>query len=95
MNIYISGLDATVTNDSLNSLFATYGQVNSARIMIDGFTGYSRGFGFVEMPNNDEAATAITAINGSVLEGRQVSVKESLPATEHRGSYPVGVRSRK
>jgi len=95
MNIYVAGLGPEVAAESLKALFSAYGQVDSSKVMIDGFTGYSRGFGFVEMPDNAEAAKAILAIDGSMVEGLAVSVTEAKPATERKGSYPVGPKYRK
>lgn len=95
MNIYVAGLGPEVASESLEALFSVYGQVNSSKVMIDGFTGYSRGFGFVEMPDSTEAANAISAIDGSMIQGLAVSVTEAKPAIERKGSYPVGSKYRK
>ena len=89
MNIYVSNLNHHVTDDMLNSTFAAHGEVASAKVILDQFTGYSRGFGFVEMPNEAEAATAIEKVNGTEMDGRAVYVKEARPKTEHKGSYPT------
>jgi RNA recognition motif-containing protein len=93
MNLYVSNLGEKITDDSLRAIFATHGEVGSATIVKDNFSGYSRGFAFVEMPNDTEAALAITRLHGSVLDGRSVSVEEARPQPEHKGSYPA--RSRK
>jgi RNA recognition motif-containing protein len=77
MNLYISNLGEQITDESLRAIFATYGVVHSAEIAKDQFTGYSRGFAFIEMPNEDEALAAIVRLNGSVLNGRSVSVEKA------------------
>ncbi|HEV7620930.1 MAG TPA: RNA-binding protein [Flavisolibacter sp.] len=90
MNIYISNLGDKITDESLRTLFAEHGKVNSAKVITDHFTGYPRGFAFVDMPDETEASLAITKINGSILEGQTLSVKEARPKEEHKGSYAVG-----
>jgi RNA recognition motif-containing protein len=95
MNLYISNLGDKITDESLRAIFATHGEVGSARIIKDQFSGYSRGFAFIEMPNEDEAITAISKINGAVVDGRSVSVQEARPKTENKGSYPARDRSKK
>jgi RNA recognition motif-containing protein len=79
MNLYISNLGEQITDESLRAIFATYGVVHSANIAKDQFTGFSRGFAFIEMPNDNEALAAISRINGSVLNGRSVSVEKAKP----------------
>ena len=79
MNLYVSNLGEQITDESLRGVFATYGEVSSSKIIKDRFTGYSRGFGFVEMPDETEAKKAMAKINGSVLNGRNVSVTEARP----------------
>lgn len=77
MNLYVSNLGDQITDESLRAIFATHGAVNSSEIVKDRFNGYSRGFAFVEMPNDAEALKAIKRINGSVVNGRSVSVEEA------------------
>lgn len=79
MNIYVGNLPYSATENSLRDLFEGYGAVTTAKIVTDKFTGSSRGFGFVEMPNNDEAQRAITELNGKDFEGRKIVVNESKP----------------
>jgi len=79
MNLYVSNLGEQITDESLRGIFATYGEVASSKIIKDRFTGYSRGFGFIEMPDDMQAQTAIAKINGSVLNGKNVSVQEARP----------------
>ncbi len=78
MNIYVGNLPFRTTNDDLEQLFSEYGSVNSASVITDRDTGRSRGFGFVEMPD-DEARTAIEALNGYDYEGRPLTVNEARP----------------
>ena len=89
MNLYISNLGEKTTDETLRTAFVTHGQVSSAKVIKDHFTGYSRGFAFVEMPNDAEANAAISNLNGSSIDGQIVSVKESKPKIEHKGSYPA------
>jgi RNA recognition motif-containing protein len=74
--IYVGGLPYSATEQQLSDLFAAHGAVASARIITDKFTGQSRGFGFVEMSSDAEAQAAITALNGSEMGGRTLTVKE-------------------
>src|SRR5579862_4325488 len=83
MNIYVGNLSYVATENSLRNLFENYGSVTTAKIVTDKFTGSSRGFGFVEMPNNDEAARAIAELNGKDFEGRKIVVNESRPREEN------------
>src|SRR5580658_6578728 len=78
-NIFVGNLDFNVSEEAVRSLFERYGQVNSARIMTDRETGRSRGFAFVEMENEGEADQAITALNGSTVDGRAINVNEARP----------------
>jgi RNA recognition motif-containing protein len=85
MNIYVGNLAPDVTEDELKLAFEAFGQVQTATIIKDKFSGESRGFGFVEMPAKAEAQTAITEMNGKDLKGRALNVNEARPKTEHRG----------
>lgn len=82
MNIYISNLSWNTKNDSLENLFSQYGEVSSARIITDRETGRSRGFGFVEMPNDNEGQSAIDALNNTELEGKTITVNVARPKTD-------------
>jgi len=84
MNIYVGNLSSTTTEDELRSAFEAFGQVTSATIIKDKFSGESRGFGFVEMPSKDEAQEALNKMNGQDLNGRSVRVSEARPRTERR-----------
>jgi RNA recognition motif-containing protein len=79
MNIYVGNLSYSATESDLRDAFEGYGDVSSARIISDRATGKSKGFGFVEMPNDAEAKSAISALDGKDLKGRPLRVNESLP----------------
>ena len=82
MNIYVSHLNFATKDDSLLNLFAEYGEVSSANIIMDRETGRSRGFGFVEMPNDAEGQKAIEALNDTEFEGKVIGVNIARPKTE-------------
>lgn len=82
MNIYVGNLSHDVTEDELRQAFAAHGEVASVNIITDKFSGQSRGFGFVEMPKNDEAQAAISALNGMDLKGRSLNVNEARPRND-------------
>jgi RNA recognition motif-containing protein len=86
MNIYVGNLSYEVTEGDLRSAFEEFGQVVSTSIIKDKYTGESKGFGFVEMPSNQEAQAAIGALNGKELKGRAINVNEARPRTEKRVS---------
>ncbi|MBI5673229.1 MAG: RNA-binding protein [Nitrospira sp. CG24B] len=83
--IYVGGLPYSATEQQLSDLFAAHGAVASARIITDKFTGQSRGFGFVEMSADAEAQAAITALNGSEMGGRTLTVNEARPQEPRTG----------
>ena len=85
MNIYVGNLSRDVTEDDLRQDFEAFGQVNSATVIKDRFSGESRGFGFVEIPSKNEAQTAITEMNGKDLKGRTINVNEARPKTDRGG----------
>lgn len=87
MDIYVGNLPYAATDPDLQELFEQYGAVSSARVILDRMSGRSKGFGFVEMPNSDEAQAAIDALNGADLMGRAIRVNESQPKPqgERRG----------
>lgn len=96
--IYVGGLPYSATEQQLSDLFAAHGAVASARIITDKFTGQSRGFGFVEMSSDAEAQAAITALNGSEMGGRTLTVNEARPQEPRtgaggRGGFGGGGRS--
>jgi RNA recognition motif-containing protein len=79
MNIYVSNLGFHVEDADLKGLFAAYGEVTSAKVILDRETNKSRGFGFVEMPNTAEGESAIEKLNGSVIQGRSMNVNVARP----------------
>jgi cold-inducible RNA-binding protein len=79
MDIYVGNLAYSTTDDELRELFAAHGAVSSARVCIDRMTSRSKGFGFVEMPNSEEAQAAIAALNGRTIGDRALRVNESQP----------------
>ncbi len=79
MNIYVGNLPHETTESELTDAFAAYGSVNSASIIKDKFTGKSRGFGFVEMPDDSEASDAIKSLGGQEMGGRTLTVNEARP----------------
>jgi RNA recognition motif-containing protein len=85
MNIYVGNLSYNATEENLRQAFESFGQVTSARIIKDKYTGQSRGFGFVEMLEQAQAQTAIKSLNGKELLGKQMSVSEARPRT-NRGT---------
>ena len=82
MNIYVGNLAYGVTQDELHEAFSAYGQVDSANLITDKYTGQSKGFGFVEMPNNAEADAAIKALNETPLKGRNMKVNQAKPRSD-------------
>ncbi len=84
MNIYVSNLSYNTDSESLQQLFAEYGEVTSANVITDRETGRSRGFGFVEMPDDAEGQKAIDALNGTDFEGKTINVNVARPKTEGR-----------
>ncbi len=85
MNIYVGNLPFTASEDEVRQAFSAYGTVSSVAIIKDRETGQSRGFAFVEMPNNDEGNAAITNLNGKPLKGRALKVNEARPREESFG----------
>lgn len=85
--LFVGGLSWDTTEDTLRAHFAQAGQVTSAQVITDKFTGKSRGFGFVEMSSDEEAQTAVQTLNGTQLDGRAIVVNEARPMTprENRG----------
>jgi RNA recognition motif-containing protein len=82
MNIYVGNIPHSSSEDSLKRTFEAYGQVSSAKLIKDKFTGNSRGFGFIEMPNDKEAQAAMDALNGQDFEGRPLRLSEARPREE-------------
>ena len=85
MKLYVGNLPHGVTEQELNDLFLTYGQVSSVRIIKDKFSGESRGFAFVEMGDNETAKAAIAGLNGAQLKGQSIRVNEARPQEPRSG----------
>ena len=97
MNIYVSNLSWGTNSESLQNLFAQHGEVASAAVITDKMSGRSRGFGFVEMPDNSEAKAAIEALNETEFEGKTINVAEARPREDRsndrgRGGFGGGNR---
>ena len=82
MKLYVGNISFNASQEDLGDLFAAYGEVASANIVMDRETGRSRGFGFVEMPNKKEAIAAMNALSDSEMHGRQLIVNEARPKTD-------------
>lgn len=88
MNIYVGNLPYGLDRDELRATFAAFGEVSSARIVTDRETNKSKGFGFVEMPNDAEARNAVAELNGKEIGGRKAVVNEARPREERpRGGF--------
>ena len=79
MNIYVGNLSPDVKDETIREAFESFGEVTSARVIKDKYSGQSRGFGFVEMTTHSQAQTAIKSLNGKNLLGKEISVKEARP----------------
>ena len=84
MNIYVGNLSYNTTEEGLREAFAQYGTVESARVIFDRYTHRSRGFGFVEMPDDGEAQAAIDALDGNELDGRPLKCNKARPREDNR-----------
>lgn len=92
MNIYVSNLSFNTSDAELNEIFSTFGEVSSAKVITDRETGRSRGFGFVEMPSEDEGKDAMLGLNNKEVEGRAMSVSVAKPREERSGNGGGGNR---
>ena len=92
MNIYVGNLSNNATDETIRQAFESFGQVTSARIIKDKYTGQSRGFGFVEMLELAQAQAAVKSLNGKELLGKQMSVNEARPRTDQGRSGGQGGR---
>lgn len=88
MNIYVGNLAYNVTQEELRDAFGAYGEISSVNLITDKFTGSSKGFGFVEMPNNSEADAAIKGLNETPLKGRNLKVNQAKPREERPSRGP-------
>lgn len=85
MNIYVGNLSFDTTEDHLREAFGAFGEVTSVNIISDKYTGRSRGFGFVEMPDQSQAQTAIAELNGKDMDGRALNINEARPREDRGG----------
>lgn len=84
MKLYVGNLAYSVTEDDLREMFSAFGDVASTQLIKDRMSGQSKGFGFVEMPNNSEADAAIKALNGKMSGGRSLKVNQAQPRSDDR-----------
>ncbi len=82
MNIYVSNLGSNLRDEELKNMFAGFGMVSSAKVIVDKFSNQSKGFGFVEMPDRTAAEKAIRELNGTMADGRAINVSEARPKEE-------------
>jgi RNA recognition motif-containing protein len=94
MNIYVSNLSFAVEDEDLREFFAEYGEVSSAKVIVDRFTKRSKGFGFVEMPDDAAAQKAIAELDGGLVEGRAIKVTVAKPREERKPNKPSFSNSR-
>lgn len=88
--LYVGGLPFDVSEEQLHGMFTACGQVTSAKLIMDKFSGQSRGFGFVEMPNDEEALAAIKKLHGSLVGSRTLTVNEAKPMESRAPSGGFG-----
>ena len=91
MNIYVGNLSNNATDETIREAFESFGQVTSAKIIKDKYSGQSRGFGFVEMPELAQAQAAVKSLNGKELLGKQMNVNEARPRTTREDPVGKGV----
>lgn len=85
--LFVGGLDFSVTDSQLESHFAQFGKVFSAKVIVDRYTGQGKGFGFVEMSTEQEAKTAMNKLNGTQISGRSITVKEARPQEDRNQRF--------
>jgi len=86
MNIFVGNLSQGVSEDDLRAAFETFGQITSVKIIKDRYTSESKGFGFIEMPEKQEATSAMQDLNGTELKGKTITVNEAKPRSDSRGN---------
>ena len=86
-NLYVSNLSLSITESALEKVFAAFGAVSSVKVITDRETGRNKGFGFVEMESDQEATTAISSLNGQVVDGRPIAVSEARPQSSRDNSF--------
>lgn len=94
MNIYVSNLSYAVQDEDLREFFTEYGEVSSAKVIMDKYTNRSKGFGFVEMPDDAAAQKAIEELDGGMVDGRAIRVAVAKPKEERSSSKPAYSKSR-
>ncbi|PZR21923.1 MAG: RNA-binding protein [Citrobacter freundii] len=94
MNIYVSNLSFAVQDEDLREFFTEYGEVSSAKVIMDKFTNRSKGFGFVEMPDDAAAQKAISELDGGIVEGRAIKVMVAKPREERSNNKPSFSKNR-
>jgi RNA recognition motif-containing protein len=94
MNIYVSNLSFAVQDEDLREFFTEYGEVSSAKVIMDKFTNRSKGFGFVEMPDDAAAQKAIAELDGGIVEGRAIKVMVAKPREERSNNKPSFSKNR-
>ncbi len=90
MNIFVAKLNFDTQEHDLQNVFAEYGEIDSVKIIMDKFTGRSKGFGFVEMPNDEEAQNAINGLNDTEVDGRTIVVKKAEPRENRNNNRDRG-----
>jgi len=90
MNIYVGNLSFDVTEGDLKELFASFGEVTEVRLIMDKFSGKSKGFGFIEMPSKEEAEIAMEGLNGKDVKGRAMTANEAKPKADRGGGGKGG-----
>lgn len=93
MNIYVGNISSQLTEEEVNKEFSSYGELTSVRLIKDKFTGENKGFGFVEMPKDEEAEAAIAGLNGKELKGKELKVNKARPRTENSRNGRGGSRT--
>jgi RNA recognition motif-containing protein len=93
MNIYIGNISYKTTEDTLKTMFAEFGEIESIKLIKDRFSGRAKGFGFIEMPSNSEADQAIKALNGNRIDGNHIKVKPADSGRKRRKKRPFRRRS--
>ena len=93
MNIYVSNLSFSIQDGDLREFFTPYGEVTSSKVIMDKFTGKSKGFGFVEMSDDESAKKAITELDGASVDGRTIRVMEARPKEDRPARSDNGARS--
>ena len=93
MNIYIGNLSYKTTEDTLKTMFAEFGEIESVKLIKDRFSGRTKGYGFIEMPSNSEADQAIKALNGNRIDGNHIKVRPADSGRKRRKKRPFRRRS--